>query len=349
MSELPGREDVPQAPRRGREPTSPAVAAALVGHVVALVAAVTDSVILNIVVVAGLGCSVIAIAALAGFAPSELRTRRAVTALIGAHGLAAAIMLAGLAPRAPPTLPLAALAAAAALGGVCLVIVRSASMADRPPRPLAVAPRIAAIALVIQMILQLWAASTGALVSPLRAVGFLALSAVGIVLLASMSTIALRLRRRWAIAGLLAWTVGWVASMADLSALILWSLGGTFPMGRHQLRVLDAELVQIVATLGGLAIGAALVTAIREPRFRHSAMVLLAGYAAFGLIAAVGEHRIDLAADFPSIVALRRDRDLADAITDVTLAGMLWLYWRRVAARDHPAGSRGARWTREDR
>jgi hypothetical protein len=212
-------------------------------------------------------------------------------------------------------------------------------MADRPPTPLAIAPRVAAIALVIQTILQLWAASASALAAPLRAAGFLAQSVLGIVLLASMSTIALRLRRRWVIAGLLAWTVGWVASMADLSALSLWSLGGAFPAGRHQLRVLDAELVQIVAMLGGLAIGAALVMAIRESRFRHSAMILLAGYAAFGLIAAVGEHRIDLAADFPSIVALRRDRDLADTITDVALAGMLWLYWRRAVANSLPAAT----------
>ena len=152
-----------------------------------------------------------------------------------------------------------------------------------------------------------------------------------------MSTIALRLRNRWAIAGLLAWTAGWVSSMADLSALVLWSLGGTFPIGRHQLRFLDAGLVQIVATLGGLAMGMALVTAIRESRFRHSAMILLAGYAVFGLMVALGEHRIDLAADFPSIVALRKDRDLAAAITDVTLAGMLWLYWRRVVATSPPA------------
>lgn len=336
MGELSGREDVPQGPRAGREQTRLAIAAALVGHVIALLAAVTDPVALNVAVIAGFGGSVIAIAALAESASAELRTRRAVTALIGAQGLAAAILLSGLAPSVPPALPLAALAAAAALGGAGLAIVRFASMADRPPTPLAIAPRVAAIALVIQMILQRWAASASAGVAPIRAAGFLALSALGIVLLASMSTIALRLRRRWVIAGLLAWTVGWVASMADLSALIVWSLGGTVPVGRHPLRVLDAELVQIVATLGGLAIGAALVTAIRESRFRHSAMILLAGYAAFSLIAVVGEHRIDLAADFPSIVALRRDRDLADAITDVALAGMLWLYWRRVAASSLP-------------
>lgn len=339
MSELPGREDVPQGPRVGCDQTGLTIAVALVGHIIALLVAVTDPAALSVVVIAGFGGSVIAITALAESASAKPRTRRALAALIGAHGLAAAIMLSGLAPSVPPALPLATLAAAAALGGACLAIVRFAPMADRPPTPLAIAPRVAAIALVIQMILQLWAASASALVAPLRAAGFLAQSALGIVLLASMSTIALRLRRRWVIAGLLAWTVGWVASMADLSALILWSLGGTFPVGRHQLGVLDAEFVQIVATLGGLAIGAALVMAIRESRFRHSAMILLAGYAAFGLIAAVGEHRIDLAADFPSIVALRRDRDLADAITDVALAGMLWLYWRRVAANSVPAAT----------
>src|SRR5690349_18144277 len=112
MTDLPGREDVPQAPQVGREQTGPAVAAALVGHVAALVAAVIDPVILNIAVIAGFGCSVIAIAALAGFASSELRTRRTFTALIGAHGLTAAILLSGVAPRVPPALPAAALAVA---------------------------------------------------------------------------------------------------------------------------------------------------------------------------------------------------------------------------------------------
>jgi hypothetical protein len=323
MSEPPGREDVRQGPRVGCEPPGLAIAAALVGHVIALLAAVTNSVALNVVVIAGFGGCVIAIVALAESASAQLRTRRAFTALIGAQGLAAAILLSGLSPSVPPALPLATLAAAAAIGGACLAIVGFASMAERPPTPLAIAPRVAAIALVIQTILQLWAASASPQVAPLHAAGFLAQSVLGIVLLASMSTIALRLRRRWVIVGLLAWTVGWVASMADLSALTLWSLGGSFPVGRHQLRVLDAELVQIVATLGGLAIGAALAMAIRESRFRHSAMILLAGYAAFALIAAVGEHRIDLAADFPNIVALRKDRDLADVIADVALAGSL--------------------------
>lgn len=337
MTELAGRNDV-RAPRVDREPTGRAILAALAGHGVALLAGVTDAVHANIVIIAGLACSVLAIAALADAASAQLAARRAVTALIAAHGLAAAILLAGLAPGAPPALPLATLAAALAIGGASVAIVR-APPADRPPRPLALAPRVAAIALVVQTVLQLWAASAGALVSPLRAAGFLALAALGIVVLASLSTITLRLRRGWVIAALLAWTVGWVASMADLGALILWSLGASFPVGRHQLRLLDAELVQIVATLGGLAIGAALATAIREPRFRHSAMVLLAGYAVFGLIAALGEHRIDVAADFPSIVALRRDRDLADAITDIALAGMLWLYWRRVAATRLPAAT----------
>ena len=50
-----------------------------------------------------------------------------------------------------------------------------------------------------------------------------------------------------------------------------------------------------------------LATLIRDVRFRHSAAVLLAGYAAFGLMAAVAEHRIELATDFPGITALRKD------------------------------------------
>src|SRR5262249_17322394 len=156
------------------------------------------------------------------------------------------------------------------------------------------------------------------------------------------SIIALRVCPRWAIAGLLAWTVGWVATSADLSSLVLWSLGEPFPMGPHQLREIDADLVQILTPVGGLVVGAALATSVRAPRFRHSAYVLLAGYAVFGSIAAVAEHRIELAPDFPSIIALRRNRDLADAITAFALAGVLWLYWRRVAASN---ASRA--WTRD--
>src|SRR5262249_20793052 len=121
-------------------------------------------------------------------------------------------------------------------------------------------------------------------------------------------------------------------------------LGGPFPSAPDHLRRLDAELVQILATAGGLTIGAALVTSIRDVRFRHSAVVLLAGYAVFGVIAAVAEHRIDLAIDFPSITALRKNRDLADAITTFALAGVLWLSWRRVAASNLPrATTRGHR------
>ena len=67
MTELPGREEMPQRPPTVRKQTAPA-AAALVGHLVALIAAVVDPAILNIVVIAGVGCSVIAIAA---FPPAE--------------------------------------------------------------------------------------------------------------------------------------------------------------------------------------------------------------------------------------------------------------------------------------
>jgi hypothetical protein len=157
-----------------------------------------------------------------------------------------------------------------------------------------------------------------------------------VALLASLSIIALRVRPRWAIAGVLAWTVGWVAVTADLSSLVLWSLGGPAPMGPQQPRQLDAELVQIVATVGGMVIGAVLVASIRDVRFRHSAIVLLAGYVAFGVIAAVADHRIELATDYPSITALRKNRDLADAIKAFALAGVLWLYWRRVAFSNLP-------------
>ena len=197
---------------------------------------------------------------------------------------------------------------------------------------LAVAPRVAAIALVIHALLQRCADSTTSLSMPLRTAIYLSIVALGVAQLASLLLIALRVRPRWAVAGLLAWTVGWVSITADVSSLVRWSLGGPFPMGRHQLGQIDPELVQILATVGGLVIGAALVTSIRDARFRHSAIVLLVGYAVFGLSAAVTEHRIELATDFPNIAALHRERELADVIAAVALAGVLWLYWRQVAA-----------------
>jgi hypothetical protein len=204
---------------------------------------------------------------------------------------------------------------------------------NRQSRPLAMAPRVAAIVLVVQVLVQRWVASASGLSMPLRAAIFLSIAALGIALLASLSVIALRVRPRWAIAGLLAWTVGWLASMAELGSLVLSSLGRPLPMTPHQLFPLGAEFVQIVATAGGLVIGAALAMSIREVRFRHSAVVLLVGYAAFGVVAAVAQHRIEVATDFPSIAALRSDRDLAAAIAAFALAGVLWLYWRRVDAK----------------
>jgi len=306
--------------------------AAFAGHLLVLLTAVTASVSPNTAIVAAIACSILAVAALTELVPPEVRARRAITALIGGHGVAAALMVAGVAPSVPWAMPLAGLAAAAVFGGACVAAVGRASTVNRQPRPLTMAPRVAAIALVVQVLLQRWAASTMGSATPLRPAIFVSLAALGVVLLASLSIIVLRVRPRWAIAGLLAWTVGWVSITTDESSLILWSLGGPFPVGPHQLRQLDAELVQILATLGGLAIGAALVTSIREVRFRHSAAVLLAGYAVFGLVAAVSEHRIELATDFPSIWALRGNRDLAGAITGFALAGVLWLYWRRVVA-----------------
>jgi len=313
------------------------------GHLLVLIAAVTGLVAPSTAIVAAIACSIIAVAALTELVPPDARGRRAVAALTGGHGVAAAIMLAGVAPSVPWSMPLAGLGAAAALGVACLAAVGPASTVT-PPRPLALAPRVAAIALVVQALLLRWAASATGVSMPLRAAIFLSIAALGAAVLASLSIIALRVRPRWAIPGLLAWTVGWVAITADLSSLILWSLGGPFPMGPHQLRQLDAELVEILATAGGLAIGAALVTSIRDARFRHSALILLAGYAAFGLIAAVAEHRIELATDFPDITALRGSRDLAHAITALTLAGVLWLYWRRVAASSLPRATEGESW-----
>src|ERR1044072_5229029 len=114
-------------------------------------------------------------------------------------------------------------------------------------RPLTLAPRVAAIALVAQVALQRMASWTG-LSMPLRAAIFLAIAALGVALLVSLSIIALRVRARWAIAGLVAWALAWLVVPVDLIGLIAWSLGGAYPM-KQQLAWIDPELVQIVGTV----------------------------------------------------------------------------------------------------
>jgi hypothetical protein len=102
---------------------------------------------------------------------------------------------------------------------------------------LAVAPRVAAIALVIQALLQRCAGSTTSLSMPLRTAIYLSIVALGVAQLVRLSIIALRVRPRWAIAGLLAWTVGWLSITLDVSSLVRWSLGGPFPI-----RLSDAQV-----------------------------------------------------------------------------------------------------------
>jgi hypothetical protein len=228
------------------------------------------------------------------------------------------------------------------LGIAGLITIRRASAEAGPPRPLTLAPRVAAVALLVPALVQAWLASANGLSMRLHAAIFVGLAALGVALLASMSILAIRTPGRWVVAGLAAWTVGWVAMTADLGSLIVWSLGGMAPMGPHQLRVLDAGLVQALATVGGLVIGSAIASSFRDARTRHSAVVLLVGYAVFGLLVASTEHRIELVTDFPGLTALRKDRDLADAIRSFALAGLLWQCWRQGVA------SRGSRRPDED-
>jgi hypothetical protein len=341
MTQPSGRDVVPEK----RSSISTALWTAFAGHLAVLTAAVTGSARPITSIAAAIACSIVAVAALTGLAPPGGNARRVVTALTGGHVLAAMIMATAVMPSMPWPVPLAALAGAAALGLACLAVGRApvGDAAIHAPQPLAMAPRVAAIALVVRAVLQHWVDSETALSTHLRIAILLAIAALGVGLLASLSIIALRLRPRWAFVGLVAWTIGWVSNIAHTSALLRWSLGGSYPTGPHQLLPLDAELVRILATLGGLAIGAALVTTIRDVRARHSAIVLLAGYVTFGVIGASNEYQIGLAMDYPSIAALRKHRALADAITAVALAAVLWLYWRRVAA----ASTRSTTWERD--
>ena len=168
------------------------------GHLLALMAAVAGLLSPNTVIAAGFACSIVAVAALAELAPPDLRARRAVTALTIGHGVAAMSMLAGLAPGVPWAMPLAGFAGAAALGAACLATVGRGATGHRQPRPLTMAPRVAAIALVVQALLQRWVGSATGLSMPLRAAIFLSIASLGAAVLGSLSIIALRVRPRWA-------------------------------------------------------------------------------------------------------------------------------------------------------
>src|SRR5579872_1905725 len=150
MTAPSGREASPERPSSSSDSgpmppaTAPGLPAALAGHLLVLMAAVSDSVTPTAAIVAAIACSIIALAALTELAPPDARARRAVTALIGGHGVTTATMLAGVVPGVPGWIPLTGLAAAAALGVASQALGRGASMVNRQPRPLTMAPRVAA-------------------------------------------------------------------------------------------------------------------------------------------------------------------------------------------------------------
>src|SRR5262245_36877763 len=117
MTEPSGRDVSPERSdlSSGSGPTPPATAralwAAVAGHVLVLIAAVTDSVPPNTAIVVAIACSILALVAWTEVAPPDGRARRAITALTGGHGVAAAAMLAGVMPGVPWSIPLAGLAA----------------------------------------------------------------------------------------------------------------------------------------------------------------------------------------------------------------------------------------------
>ncbi|MEO7735038.1 MAG: hypothetical protein ABIY55_29050, partial [Kofleriaceae bacterium] len=150
---------------------------ALAGHVVVAVVDEAGSALSSTAVVVAIACSVLAIAALTAIALPEARMQRAVSGLTGAHGVAAALIAAGVAPGVPPSVPLTGLVAAAALGATSLVLARAATGA-LPARPLAMASRVAAIALLAQAFLRAWAASATSLFMPVRTAVLLLIAAL---------------------------------------------------------------------------------------------------------------------------------------------------------------------------
>jgi len=182
----------------------------------------------------------------------------------------------------------------------------------RQSQLIAVAPRLAAVVLVLLAALQLRADVVASLFTEAPRIALaVARVAASAVVLVCFAILTLRLHRRWVTAALIGMTVGWLAQAVALEPL------------RYTL--LDAALAQGIATVSGVALGVALARTIGEPRIRHSAMVLLFGYAVLGGLTALTEHRIALSLDYPTIVVLRQDRDFTAAISDIALAGVLWL------------------------
>src|SRR5215813_7478305 len=111
MTEPSGQDVSPErsSSSSGSKPVPPATALALLtavaGHLLVLIGAVTDSVPPNTAIVVAIACSIIALAALTELAPPDVRVRRVVTTLTGGHGVAAATMLAGVAPSVPWSIP----------------------------------------------------------------------------------------------------------------------------------------------------------------------------------------------------------------------------------------------------
>ncbi|HWO25091.1 MAG TPA: hypothetical protein VNO30_40410 [Kofleriaceae bacterium] len=309
---------------------------ALVGHLLVLIAVMMDGLPPAVAITASAGCSLVAIAALSESERSDPRARRTIAGLRGAQGVAAVVIVAGVLPGAPGAMLLVGLASAAALCVAGLATVRRAAVSDRPSRPLAVAPRVAAIALVAEGALKQWDLSGYGESETWLASYLGCIVALRIVALEALSIIVIRVRTRWAIGGLLPWVVGWAVVTANLVAVITWLLGGAFRAGPLQIRQFDAMLVQLLITIGGAMIGGALIVAIHPRRPRLAAFALLAGYVACGVLIAIEERRLDRATDPVDITSLRSKRDVVAAVAAIALAGVLRLYWRHLAVSNLP-------------
>jgi hypothetical protein len=131
-------------------------------------------------------------------------------------------------------------------------------------RPMSTAPRVAAIAMVLEALVPLGPHDVGSWWALL--VILAVMIALDAIVLMSLSAVVVRMGQAWAMAGALLWSVGWAARTAQA----IWSMATVIAFVRDApvpaaLSQVDGPLVQAIGVIGGLLIGCALVAVGGRP------------------------------------------------------------------------------------
>ncbi|HSR98643.1 MAG TPA: hypothetical protein VLM79_16415 [Kofleriaceae bacterium] len=211
--------------------------------------------------------------------------------------------------------------------GVGIVCVAAMRRRIEPQRSLATASRLAAIALVVEATVVLGSDQLGD-AGPLALAILVAILVLDLVVLASLSVIALRAGPGWAAVGAVLLLVGWAARTPDLcwaiATMAAWIRQAPLP---SEISQLDGAAVQLIGIVGGLLTCGALASTIEDCRTRRWAWALLVCHAVFGVLGVIVAHQMRMSAQLERVVALRWQRGVTDAAASVAMAGVLWRYW----------------------